>query len=140
MFERPVKEIMNKYPITIKKSTTIAKASELLLNYKINGVIVLEEDNETLYGVVTTTDLLNLMLKVYKESGDQQENYKKVAGNPVSEITTKSVLKLQTESTMKEAMDLVEKNGIHTIPIYNEIDKLIGVIGRHDFLNYVYKT
>lgn len=138
MLDIAIKEIMNKYPITVKKNTTIAKVAELLLNYRINGLIVLEEDNETLFGIVTTTDLLNLLLKGYKMSGDPEDNFRNLAQNPVSEISTQNVLTLDVDSTMKDAIDIIDSKGAHTIPVYNN-GKLIGVIGRHDFLNHMFK-
>jgi len=56
---RPVREVMTKAPVSAPPSTTLRQAARLMQGRAIGSLLVVEEG--TLRGVVTITDLLNLV-------------------------------------------------------------------------------
>ena len=57
------KEVMNSDVITVKKDTSILRAMELMLEKKISGMPVVEDDL-TLVGVITEMDVVNLAYNI----------------------------------------------------------------------------
>ncbi|MBI5035107.1 MAG: CBS domain-containing protein [Chloroflexi bacterium] len=57
----PVRACMTPNPITISPRTSIAEAARLMLDRKIGGLPVLDEEH--LVGIVTETDLLNYLIR-----------------------------------------------------------------------------
>jgi CBS domain-containing protein len=56
----PAKEFMAYKPITIASDASIAEAAQLMLQYKIGGLPVIE--NDELVGILTETDLCRLLV------------------------------------------------------------------------------
>ena len=49
---------MCEHPIQVKENVSVGKVSHLLLRYRINGILIVEKNNENrLIGIFTTTDL-----------------------------------------------------------------------------------
>ncbi len=57
-----VKTAMTKDPVTVTPVTTLEEAAQMLLNRKIGGLPVIDEDK--LVGIITTTDILRAFLDV----------------------------------------------------------------------------
>ncbi len=60
-----VAEVMTPDPITISPDTPIWQAAELLIQHKIGGIPVLDEDGD-LCGIVTTSDILRLVVSHWR--------------------------------------------------------------------------
>ncbi len=56
-----IKEIMTKDPITVPDNYTVEEVASILLEHKISGVPVVNEDGK-LVGIITKTDLFKLIL------------------------------------------------------------------------------
>lgn len=58
---RPLADIMSKAPITVYPDENISKVVELFLNHRISSVIVLPRDSQKPAGILTETDLLQML-------------------------------------------------------------------------------
>ena len=131
------KEIMSRFAITIKENETVTNLAHLMMRFKISGVPVVSKNGE-ICGIVTATDLFNLMKSVFKnmDDGKNVENYPDMQ---VSGFMTKDVVTISEETTLYDIMKIMCEKNIHTLPVMvisrNEI---IGVIGRRDILNAFY--
>ena len=56
-----VADAMTESPISIQRSTTVSKAAELMIEYKIDALPVVD-GSDRLIGLVTSTDLLILLI------------------------------------------------------------------------------
>jgi acetoin utilization protein AcuB len=65
MGSTPLSKIMTRDPATIEPGKTISEAVQMLYDRRI-GCLPVVEDGE-LKGIITTTDMLNLLLKMLKE-------------------------------------------------------------------------
>ena len=63
----PLSKIMTRNPTTIEPGKTVYEAAHMLYDRRI-GCLPVVEDGE-LRGIVTTTDLLNLLLQLMREKG-----------------------------------------------------------------------
>lgn len=103
---------MIKDPITLTKDCTLADADELMGQYKISGLPVIEEDGK-LIGIITNRDL----------------KYRKDYDTKVSEVMTKENLITAPVGTgLEEAKDILISNRIEKLPIVDENGYLKGLI------------
>ena len=131
------KEIMSRFAITIKENETVTNLAHLMMRFKISGVPVVSKNGE-ICGIVTATDLFNLMKSVFKnmDDGKNVENYPDMQ---VSGFMTKDVVTITEETTLYDIMKIMCEKNIHTLPVMVVSRKeIIGVIGRRDILNAFY--
>jgi acetoin utilization protein AcuB len=63
----PLSKIMRRNPTTIEPGKTVYEAAQILVDHRIGCLPVVE--NGELKGIITTTDMLNLLLRLLKEKG-----------------------------------------------------------------------
>lgn len=99
-------------PITLNKNSTLEDADELMGQYKISGLPVIEEDGK-LIGIITNRDL----------------KYRKDYSTPVVEVMTKEKLITAPEGTsLDEAKEILIFNRIEKLPIVDKKGYLKGLI------------
>lgn len=67
MATTPLSKIMARGPITIESGKTVYEAARILYDHRIGCLPVVE--NDELKGIITTTDMLKLLLQFLKEKG-----------------------------------------------------------------------
>ena len=134
--------IMTEKVHVIKKNTMIGQVAHLMLRERVSAYPVVDE-NGSVTGLVTLTDLFALIDEIVNESGavgseaDLEAKIAEVKNKPVAAIMTKDVLAVSPETPVDEIIRAVVKHNIHTFPVMKD-NKLIGIIGRHDLLNEVF--
>ncbi len=99
-------------PITIKKDQLLQDAEDIMANYKISGVPVVDDDN-TLIGILTNRDM----------------RFTKNFNKKVSEKMTKMpLITAKKGTTFDEASAIMNENKIEKLPIVDGNNKLIGLI------------
>ena len=61
-----MKDIMTPDPITIREDATIRQAAQMMIDYKISGLPVMNEQDE-LVGMITESDIFRLVVKSWRE-------------------------------------------------------------------------
>ncbi len=103
-------------PITIKKDATVGDALNLMREFKIGGIPVVD-DNHKLIGIVTNRDL----------------RFETSLGRPVSEVMThENIIYTSVEINLEEAADILQQYKIEKLPVVDETHKLIGLITYKD--------
>ena len=99
-------------PITIKKDQTLQDAEDIMAEYKISGVPVVD-DNNLLLGIVTNRDM----------------RFTKDFTKKVSvKMTMMPLITAKEGTTLEEAADVMHSNKIEKLPIVDDANKLIGLI------------
>ena len=99
-------------PITIKMDQTLQDAEDIMAEYRISGVPVVD-DNNILLGIVTNRDM----------------RFTKDFSKRVSEKMTMMPLITASEgTTLEDAADVMHANKIEKLPIVDSDNKLIGLI------------
>ncbi len=147
MEELKAKEIMRKKVITISKDASIEELSDLLVDKKISGVPVLDE-NGKMAGIVTEGDLIFrdsdlhfpryfklLGSIIYLESLNKfQKNLKKYLGTKVEDVMTTKVKAVKEDTPLNEIANLMIKYNVNRVPVLDEKDDLVGIITRADIV------
>ena len=66
-----IKEIMTPDPITIREDATIKDAAQLMIDYKISGLPVVDKDGQ-LVGMITESDIFRMVVKSWREEEESE--------------------------------------------------------------------
>ena len=61
-----VDKIMTKKVLTVKPETSVAEAARIMLDYKVGGLPVVDEQNH-IVGIITESDIFRLVVKMYAD-------------------------------------------------------------------------
>jgi IMP dehydrogenase len=102
-------------PITINLNATVAEAIDLMNEYKIGGIPVIDE-NGTLKGIVTNRDL-------------RFENNK---NKKITEVMTTKLITINHQTNLEDAPRILQKHRIEKLPMVDDAGKLVGLITYKD--------
>ena len=108
--------VMVHEPITIQKDGTVSDALNLMREYKIGGIPVVDKDN-FLIGIVTNRDL----------------RFQEVMDRPIAEVMTGENIITTTKKTgLAEAAKILQMHKIEKLPVVDSENKLIGLVTYKD--------
>ena len=111
-----VSEVMVPNPIVAAPETKITEIAKLMSNHSIGSVIISKENKPI--GIITERDLVK---RILAES--------KTAENLIaSDIMTKPVISVLEDTTIKDAIDLMQKNNIRRVVILNNNNNISGIL------------
>jgi IMP dehydrogenase len=103
-------------PITIQKEGTVHDALNLMKEYKIGGIPVVDQENN-LIGIVTNRDL----------------RFQQDMGRAISEVmTSKNIITTTRKTDLAEAAEILQAHKIEKLPVVDGDSKLIGLITYKD--------
>ena len=103
-------------PITILKEKTVGDALQLMKEYKIGGIPVVDESHK-LIGIVTNRDLRFVL--------DMNKLIKDV-------MTSNGIITTSQETDLEKAAAILQKHKIEKLPVVDQHNKLIGLITYKD--------
>ncbi len=103
-------------PVTITRGSTVRDALDMMKEYHIGGIPVVDEDGK-LVGIVTNRDL----------------RFERNLNSLVDDVMTKENLVTTTQSTdLNEAADILQKHKIEKLPVVDKDNHLIGLVTYKD--------
>jgi len=130
-----VTDIMSKFAITTKDNTNISELAHLIMRFKISGVPVVSQQQETI-GIVTATDLFNKMKEII-ETIDMGSDPASIYQTPIEDIMTRDVHHITADMSLYDVIKLMCADNIHTLPVVSGTE-IIGIVGRRDVINACY--
>jgi len=142
-----VKDIMNKDVISVSVDNSVAEVAKILVENKIHGVPVVDENNK-ITGIITETNFfakvdgefyLAQFVKNVKENklpdvtGLKSEN-EITPETKVEEIMTKKCVFVDPEMNTDELFEVFRRYGFHTIPVAEEGGILCGIVSLADII------
>ena len=141
-----VRDIMTKDLITVTSDMSISKAAKILLENRINGAPVVD-DNGSLVGILCQSDLIaqqkklpiptpfTLLDGIIQLTSNKQieKQIRKIAALTVSEAMTPKVVSVHPDTEIETVAALMVDSNFHTLPVV-EGSRLVGVIGKEDVL------
>jgi len=141
-----VKDIMSKDIISVTPDTEIVHVARLLLEKRINGVPVVDEDG-SLVGIICQSDLiaqqknipipsLFTLLDGFMPLTSLKRLDKEVEKIAAAQVTHAMTLNPETvgpETAIEDVAALMVDKGFHTLPVVEE-GKLVGIVGKEDIL------
>lgn len=145
------KDIMNKDVIAVKAGDNVENVVRILLENKISGVPVTDEESKVI-GIVSEADLIypekSLHLPafipildgiIFLESFKKLEKeIKKMTAYKVEDVMVKKVITVNEDTEVEEVVNILIDKKINRVPVVNEDDKLVGIITRSNILKHIY--
>jgi IMP dehydrogenase len=102
-------------PITINLDATVAEAVNLMSEYRIGGIPVIDS-NGILKGIVTNRDL----------------RFENNPSRKITEVMTRDLITTNHQTNLEAAARILQKHKIEKLPMIDEAGKLIGLITYKD--------
>ncbi len=103
-------------PVTIKRGSTVKDALDLMKEYHIGGIPVVDDDRR-LVGIVTNRDL----------------RFEKNLSRAIDEVMTSENLVTTNQSTdLQQAADILQNHKIEKLPVVDKDGKLVGLVTYKD--------
>ena len=116
-----LKDIMRTNVLVVQRGTTVMEAVNLMVEYKITCVLVLEKEDAV--GIITETDILRKVV-----AGEKDAKLLKV-----DDIMTSPLITATSKTPLAEACALMTKNKIKKLPIVDD-KRLVGMITAADII------
>lgn len=121
MSEKKIRDIMTKNIMTVSRADPISKAITQMAQHNISCVIVIE--NAHPIGIVTERDLVKRILGAKKNP----------AKIKAAQIMTPNLITVSAESTLSEAMELIEGMHIRRLPVVDRTG-IVGLVTLSDIV------
>ncbi len=103
-------------PVTIRRGSTVAQALDIMAEYHIGGIPVVDEENH-LVGIVTNRDL----------------RFERRLDRPVDDVMSKDNLVTTHQQTdLAAAAQILQENKIEKLPVVDKDNRLVGLITYKD--------
>jgi len=121
----PIKDVMVTKMVTVSKETSIYEAARLLVEHRITGIPVVDDDRK-LVGILSEFDILRLLV---------DDDVKK--GKNVEDFMTHQVISLEDDITAIDACEFFLNNpSKRRVPIIHD-GKLVGIVTRGDIVKLI---
>jgi len=140
------KDIMTTEVITISPEAKVTEAARKLLEHRINGLPVVDE-NGRLVGIICRSDLIAQQKRIPLPSlfnlldsfipmgsfKNYEKEMEKIAAITVAQAMTPGPVTVGIEDSLEKIAGLMVDKNLHTIPVLR-YGKLVGIIGKEDVL------
>jgi len=142
-----VQDIMTREVITVTPEMEIVAAARILMENHINGAPVVNEDGQVV-GILCRDDLISQQKKLplpsffvvldgiipLSSSKHMEKEMEKIAATTVEHAMTPEPITVTEDTPIEEVASLMVDKKIHTIPVLDRDDMLVGVVGKEDIL------
>jgi CBS domain-containing protein len=140
------KEIMTKGVITVATSTTVEDLARVLVEHKISGAPVVDDEGD-LIGIVTENDLIRKNRKFHiptivrlfdafimiESNSKIEQEIKEMAAVTVDDIYRKEVVTVSEDTPVDEIATIMSEKDVPLVPVV-EGRKIKGIIGKIDII------
>jgi len=142
-----VQDIMTREVITVTEDMEIVAAAKILMDNHINGAPVVNETGQVV-GILCRDDLISQQKKLplpsffvvldgiipLSSSKHMEKEMEKIAATTVEHAMTPDPITVSEDTPIEEVASLMVDKKIHTIPVLDKDDMLVGVVGKEDIL------
>ncbi|HBR21492.1 MAG TPA: hypothetical protein DD713_02820 [Nitrospiraceae bacterium] len=140
------KDIMTRNVTTVGATTTIEELARILMEHKISGVPVVD-DNENLIGIVTENDLISQNKRLHiptvmrlfdafivlESQSKVEKEIKRLTAITVDDIYIKEIITVAEGTPVQDIATIMSEKKVHLIPVV-EGKKILGIIGKIDLI------
>ena len=144
-----VRDIMTSNPITVAPDMDITGAAKILLDNRINGAPVVD-DNGHLVGILCQSDLIAQQKKLpipslftfldgfipLSSTKQLEKEVRKIAAASVEQAMTRNPVTVTPDTGIEAVAALMVDNNFHTLPVVKD-GKLVGIVGKEDVLRTI---
>ncbi|TNE40454.1 MAG: CBS domain-containing protein [Sphingomonadales bacterium] len=144
-----VRDLMTAPVVSVRESAPIVDALQLMLESKVSGLPVINDDNR-LVGIVTEGDFLrrfelgtqtrhNRLAELFSGTAKLAQEYVRNSGRRVGDVMTRKVFTIESHASLDELVDMMTRHHIKRVPVV-ETSRMVGMVSRSDFLRMLLRT
>lgn len=144
------KDLMSTNVIAVSLDTAVRELARIFTDNRISGAPVVDGTG-TVIGVVTESDLIFQNKKLHiptalaildafiflEDPEKMEQEMKKMAGTTVADICTRKPVTVQQDTPLEEVATLMAEKKVHTLPVLDATEQLVGVIGKSDLIRMI---
>lgn len=148
---KKAKDIMTSDVIVAKRDSLIQDIAKILLQNRIGGVPVVDEDNKVI-GIISETDIIKkegnidtptvitLLQGViyFPDLKKVEKEILEVASYKVEDLMSTNVTRVNEEDSFEDVANLMIKKSINRVPVVDSNNRLKGIICRYDIIKSMY--
>ena len=120
----PAKDVMTKKLMTIEPNAKIIEVIKLMVEHKVTGLPVVNEDMGLL-GMVTEKDILKILLYG-----------KDIRKRTASDLMTMGITSFNEDDDLMPILKSLVENNFRRVPILSD-QELVGIISRRDIIRFL---
>ncbi len=132
----PVSTIMTKNLVALTRSDNLERAEVLFNRHKIKHMPVVS--GEAIIGMLSYTDLMRISFAEASSIGSDTLETVVFNNFSIEEVMVKDVVTISTDTTIKEAAQILAEKEFHALPVLKD-GALVGIVTTTDLLNYFIK-
>jgi CBS domain-containing protein len=136
-------DIMTRNVITIDANSTVAQAAQRMLDHRISGMPVVDDDGRVI-GIISEGDLLHRAetgterrsswwLGLVAGASSQAENFTREHGRTVRDVMSTNVISVDENADLSEVVHLMESRRIKRVPVLSN-RQVVGIISRANLM------
>jgi CBS-domain-containing membrane protein len=139
------RDIMTKDVITVGSEATVEELARLLIDHKISGVPVVDNEKRII-GIVTENDLIRKNKRLHiptiirlfdayflLDSGKVEDEIKKMVAATVDEICVRKVVSITEDTSLEEIATIMAEKHVHLLPVLKD-SVVVGIVGKADIV------
>ena len=142
--------IMETNPFTIPASARVGQAMFALIDHKVGGMPVVDEEGRGI-GYLSDGDVMRYLADQHSglsgayalieaaNSQDIDERLRELVELPVGEVATNGLVSVDATATLKDACALLAQHKLKKVPVVED-GRIIGTLNRSDVLRYAMET
>ena len=138
MKELKVRDVMTADPTTLKRNDKLTLADDIMRLGRVRHLPVVDDDDQTVVGIVTQRDLFRDALA--QALGYGRHAQRKILDTlSVKDVMATEVVTASPEASLVEAAKILTERKIGCLPVV-ENGKLVGILTEGDFVALVART
>lgn len=134
-----VSDFMTRNVTTIIENETMRQACKLMYQDNIGSIVIIK--NDTVDQAGTTTQVIPRGMVTERDIARMVGfSAKFFADMPVSEVMSKPLITVNPNTSVKDAVSLMEQKDIRRLPVIGEKGQMVGIITAKDIFKAVMKT
>lgn len=128
-----IQDYMTTSPITASSDTPIATAREIINSNKFRHLPITDTDGK-LIGMVTDRDLRSAFPSTVLTEEEKQACIAMISEKSVNAIMSKKFSALSADSTLDDALFLLDRDKVGALPVLDEEGRVIGIFSIRDLI------
>ena len=151
MKNKTAKDIMTTDVIIANREDSIVSVAKLLIQEKIGGMPVVDENNKVV-GIISETDIMkkekyveapqaiNILqgLLFFDDFKQMEQDIKRMAAYKVEELMSTEIVKVHEDDKFDDVANIMIKKSINRVPVVDSTNVLKGIICRYDIIKAMY--
>ena len=130
----PISEIMTEEIEVVEQDQNIKDVLNLLAEYSVQHIPVIGDGE--LVGLVSSSDIMDHSIALLNGSR-QQTDVESVEHTCIEQIMSTELIILSIDSTVLDAAEILSGGNIHSIPIVDNSNSLVGIVTSTDLIKFL---